>query len=175
MTGDQPRVRFESLERRDESGVAFLDRAVEAVVGGGLLGHFPDALDAVQFRGVGRQAEQFDAVAVAGEPALAIVLEPVTGPVVDDQEDFAARGAPHQFLEEVEERSAVEDRGELVDEVGSLLDRDRAIDVSSLALAEGVDARLDADSRPCDVQGAIEPEAGLVAEHHNAAAGSRFF
>jgi hypothetical protein len=54
-------VGLEGLEGVDEGGVAFVDGAIEAVVGGGLLGDLPDALDAVELGGVGRQTEQLDA------------------------------------------------------------------------------------------------------------------
>jgi hypothetical protein len=55
------------------------------------------------------------------------------------------------------------------------LDRDGAVHVRHLALAERIDARLHADARPRDVERAVEPEARLVLEHHDAAAGPRFF
>jgi hypothetical protein len=51
-------------------------------VGGGFLGDLPDAFDAVQFRRVGRQTEQLDAVPMVGEPLLAKLAVVVVTPMV---------------------------------------------------------------------------------------------
>jgi hypothetical protein len=110
-----------------------------------------------------------------GEPSLSDGVELVAWPVVDDEEHLATRAPAHQLLGEDEEHLAVEDLGELVDEVRPALDREGAVHVRRLPLAERVDARLDADARPGDVERAVEPEARLVLEHHDAAAGPRFF
>src|ERR1700722_19918092 len=172
---DHRRVGLEGLEGGGEREVSVVDGSVEAVVGGRLLGDLPDALDAVEFGGVCGQPKQLEAMTMLGQPSLSDCVELVAGSVVDDEEDFATRATTHHLLEEVEKRSAVEDLRELVDEVRAAFDRDRAEHVRGLALTEGVDAWLDTYSRPRDVERSVEPEARLVSEHHDAAAGSRFF
>src|SRR5882672_10083068 len=108
MAGDQVGVGLEGFEGGDEGSVAFIDGAVEAVVGGFLLGHLPDALDSVQLGRVGRQSEQLDAMAVFGEPRLTFGRQLVARAVVDDEEDLSARAAAGQLLEKVEEGASVE-------------------------------------------------------------------
>src|SRR5262249_44912183 len=111
---------------------------------------------------------------VFGEPALAVLVEVVAGPVVDDQEHLAATAA-HDLLEEVEEGAAVEHGGELVQEPRSRLQRHHAEDVGGLAHPERIYARLLTHPSPGLVERAIEPEARLVAEGDNTAALSGFF
>jgi hypothetical protein len=85
---------------KGESAVAVGRRAEEAVVGRGLLGRLPDPLDGVELGGVGREAEELDAVMVGREPLLADLVEAVAGPVVDDEDDLTAEAAdemPEEF------------------------------------------------------------------------------
>src|SRR6266567_1459532 len=111
---------------------------------------------------------------VRGEPELPFLLEVMAGTVVDDQEDLASASSD-DLLEEVEEREAIEDRGEPVVEPWSLLQCDHAEHVRGLAHAEGVYAGLTANSGPCLVERPVEPEAGFVTEGNDAAALTSFF
>jgi hypothetical protein len=172
---DEARPRPEGGERGAERCIALHGRLVEAIVRGSLLGHLPDAFDRVELRRVGRQAEQLDAVAMAREPELAGLVEVVAGAVVDDEKRLAASTPPDDLLEEGEERDAVEDRRELVEEPRSLFERDDAEDMRRLALAERVYAGLAADSGPRLVERPVEPEAGFVAVGNDASALPRFF
>jgi hypothetical protein len=72
---DHGGIGLEGLGGADESGVALVHGAVEAVVGGGLLGHVPDAFDAIQLGGVGGPSKQLDLMPMRGEPLLSILLE----------------------------------------------------------------------------------------------------
>src|SRR5262245_24594353 len=113
-------------------------------------------------------------MAVFREPSLAVLVEVVARPVVDDQEHLAATAA-HDLLQEVEESGAVEYRGELVQEPRSRLQRHHAEDVGGLAHPEGIYTRLLTHPSPGLVERAIEPEARLVAEGNDATALSGFF
>lgn len=118
---------------------------------------------------------QLDAMAVRGQPGAAVFAEVVAGPVVDDEEELPTPAAANHVLQEDQERGRVEDGRELVEEARPFLDGDGAEDMGRLARAEGVDARLLADRGPGAVQRAIQPEAGLVAEGYDTAAGCGFF
>jgi hypothetical protein len=113
-------------------------------------------------------------MAVGLEPPLRLVVEPMTGPVVDDQEDLAPT-AMHELLEEDEERAAVEDGCELIVETRAALDRDRTEDVPGLALTVRVYARLTSDRSPGPMKTAVEPEARFVLERDDASARCGFF
>jgi hypothetical protein len=172
---DQARPCLERVERRTERGVALFSRLVEAVVRSPFLGHLPDTFDWVELWRVRRQAEQLDAVAMAREPKFALRIEVVARAVVDDQEGLAAATPSDDLFEERQERDAVEDGRELVEEPRSLFERDDAEHVCGLAHAECVYAGLAADSGPRLVERAVEPEAGLVAVGNDASALTRFF
>lgn len=118
---------------------------------------------------------QLDLVSVVCEPCLSWRIEPVAGPVVDDQEDLASLVVLDEQLEEFVEGVAVEDVREPVGELRLLFQRDRAEDVGRLADAVSINARLDATARPGLVEGAVEPEAGLVFEDYDSSACSGFF
>lgn len=49
----------------------------------------PHAFHRHELGRIGRQAAELDAIAIPAQPALAVVVEPVTGPIVDDEEDLA--------------------------------------------------------------------------------------
>jgi len=139
----------------------------------GPLGCLPDTLDGVEL-GSRVAGGKLDAVTVGGEPLLADRIEIVAGPVVDDEEDLAAEAAD-EVPEELQEGRPTEPLRELVNEARLLLKGDGAKDMSRLAHAKCRHARLLADPRPGVVQRAVEPEARLVAEHHDTATGVRFF
>ena len=174
MIGDETRTTLEAGERRPQGRVSLIRGPVEAVVGGQLARDLPDTLLRVELRGVARQAMQLDFLGVRLEPCLARVVEPVTGPVVDDEEELAGRVLGCELQQEFVEGVPVEDRREAIGEVG-VLKRDSAEDVGGLPLAEGVDARLLAYARPSLMEGSVEPEARFVLEEDDAATGSRFF
>jgi hypothetical protein len=113
-------------------------------------------------------------VAIGFEPLLGLVVEPMAGPVVDDQEDLAST-TMYELLEEDDERVAVEDGRELIVEPRARLDRDRPEDVPGLALAVCVYARLTSDRSPGPMETSVEPEARFVLECDNASARGRFF
>jgi hypothetical protein len=117
---------------------------------------------------------QLDPVPVLREPRLSFLVEPVARPVVDDEEDFPSRVSRDEPLQEVVERLAVEDIGELVREAG-VVKGDRAVDVSGLTEAVRIDPRLDSDPRPGPMKGAVEPEASFVLEDYDAPTGGGFF
>lgn len=175
MASDQMGVGVEGVELVSEGCVALVDSSVEPVVGGRLLGDLPDALDRVQLGGVRRKTVKLDAMTVLAEPLFPLGIEVVARPVVEDEKDLAAAAASDELLEEREECDGIEDRRELVDEEGAGLERDDAVDVCRLALAECVDARLLADPRPGAVKRAVEPKAGLVPEGYDATTPRRFF
>ena len=174
MIGDETRTTLEAGERRPQGRVSLIRGPVEAVVGGQLARDLPDTLLRVELRGVARQAMQLDFLGVRLEPCLARVVEPVTGPVVDDEEELAGRVLGCELQQEFVEGVPVEDRREAIGEIG-VLKRDSAEDVGSLSLPEGVDARLLAYARPSLVESSVEPEACFVLEEDDAATGGRFF
>lgn len=174
MAGDEVGLPDEGLEGRRKRGVALLDGREETVVGRRALRGFPHAFDAVELRRVWRQAMELYPMAVLAEPPLALIIETVARPVVEDQEDLAT-ASTHKPFEEAQERRRLEDRCELVGEPWSFLDRDSSEDVSRFAHAEGIDTRLVPDWRPRPVKTAVEPEARLVLERYDTAAAGRFF
>jgi hypothetical protein len=101
----------------------------------------------------------FDAMAILARLTLALVVEPVAGPVVDDEEDFATVVPTHELTQELEERGAVEHRREPERELGSVegVEGNRAEHVRGLPQSIGVDTRLSADPRQWDA-GAVPPE-----------------
>lgn len=131
LAGDQGRARLELVEGLDQGSVALFSGVKEPVVSCPLLRFLPDTLDGVVLRGVWRQAVEFDPMPVLAQPGFGLGVEVVTGPVVDDEEDLAAR-APDDVLEEVEERESVEDWSELVAKARARFERDGAEDVSGL-------------------------------------------
>ena len=111
---------------------------------------------------------------MGGQPRLAGRIQVVAGAVVDDQKDFAPSVFRHQALEKCQERAGVEHLGELEGEL-CRIQANRRKQMSGLARAKRVDARLAADSRPRAVQCAVEPEARFVFEQDYPAARSGFF
>src|ERR1700761_555387 len=174
MVRDQFRACLELIEGCAQRRVAFFDGLVEPIVGGPLLGHLPYALNRVVLGRVRRQTKQLEPPTVLGEPLLPVFLEVVAGTVVDDQEDLAATVC-HELLQELEEREPVEDGSKAVVKPRAWLQRDSAEHVGRLPHAERVYAGLAADTRPRLVERPVEPEAGFVAEGHDASALARFF
>jgi hypothetical protein len=174
LTGDESRTGPEGFEGRSQRRVAFIGSPEKRVVCRSLLRLFPDALDRVELGRVRRQSSKLNAFAVRHKPGLTFVAEVMEGRVVDHEEDFAPR-APCDELEEVQKSLPVEDRRELVEESRFLLKRYGAKDVRRLSYPESVYPRLRADPRPCLVESAAEPEAGLVFEHDDASAGCGLF
>ena len=117
---------------------------------------------------------KLDFIGIGGQPGLSCIIQPVAGPVVDDQEDFLRRMDSHQLFEELVEGVAVEDVRELVRERGSF-EADGPEDVGRLSEPEGIYPRLDPDLGPGLVERSVEPEAGLVLEDDRPSASSRFF
>src|SRR5919204_617747 len=174
MRRDEIRTPLEDLERANQRAIALVGRRAEAIVGRHLPRNLPDALGGIELLRVGGQAVQLDLVAVLPKPRLPSVVEPVAGAVVDDEEDLPRGVLRDELLQELVEGLAVEHCRKAVGELG-VVERHRAEDVRGLAKAIGVNPRLVADARPRLVQCAIEPEAGLVLENHDAAAGAGFF
>lgn len=174
MIGDEMRAALKAGEGVAESGVPLVGGAVEAVVGSELAGHLPHALDRVELRRVAREAVEFEPVRVLCQPRLAGVIEPVTGAIVDDEEELAGAVLGGELQEELVEGVSVEDWRKSVGEVG-VLKGDGAEDVGRLPRPEGVDPRLVAYPRPGLVESSIEPEACFVFEENEATTGGRFF
>ena len=59
-------------------------------------------------------------MAILAQPALALLLELVTGRVVDDEEDLATVVTLHELPQELEERGSVEHVGEAERELGGI-------------------------------------------------------
>src|SRR5712692_2701498 len=93
------------------------------------------------------------------EPPFPLVIEVVTGAVVDDQEDLPPWVFGSESLEEAKERLSVEDVGELVGKAG-VPQLYGSEDVSSFSLTIGVDAGLASDARPGSMKRSVKPEAG---------------
>lgn len=174
VIGDEVRTALKPLEGRSERGVSFVRCSVEAIVGRQLARDLPDAFLGVELRGVAGQPVQFDLLGVLREPCLPLVVEPVAGAVVDDEEELARGVLGGELQQKLVEGVSVEDGREAVGEVG-VFERDSAEDVGRLSLPEGIDARLLAYARPGLVESSIEPEAGFVLEEDDAATGRRFF
>lgn len=119
----------------------------------------------------GGQAMELDAMAILAQPALALLVEPVTGRVVDEEEHLAALATTHELPQELEEGGAVEHRREPERELGRV-ECDRAEHMRGPAQPVGLDTRLSADPHPRAMQTAALPEAGLVLEHDHASAAS---
>ena len=174
--GDEVRLGLEPLERGGERPVPFLDGLVAAVVGGELPGCLPDALDWHELGRVRRQRQpvELDLVGVGLQPGLALVVEPVAGAVVHDEEDLPRRVLGDELQQELVEGVAVEDVRESVGE-GGAVEADGPEDVGGLAESVGVDPGLYADRRPRLMKSAVQPEAGLVLENYDSSAAGRFF
>lgn len=117
---------------------------------------------------------QFDPVRVGEQPFFARVVEPVAGPVVDDEEDLPSRVLRGQLKQKLVESVSVEDGREAIREV-RVLEGDRTEDMGGLSRSVCVDARLMAYARPGLVERSIEPEARFVFEEDDAAAGGCLF
>src|SRR6185503_10243962 len=77
--------------------------------------------------------------------------------------------------EEHQERHRLEHLGEEVVEARAFLQGQRPEHVRRLTHPEGVYMRLVSDASPGSMERSVEPEAGLVSEHDDAAAGRGFF
>jgi len=88
---------------------------------------------------------EFDAIGVRVKPSLAVFIQAMPRPVVDDEKDLLARVAANELLEESQEAVAVEHLFETVREV-RVVQRDRSEDVRRSTPAEGIYARLVPDS-----------------------------
>lgn len=169
--------RWRSLETGEggaERAVAFLDGSVEAVVRRQLPGDLPHSLGGIELRRVTRKSVQLELVAILSEPLLPGVVEVVTGPAIDDQEDFPGRVLPDELLKKLVKGVPVEDFGESVGEV-RVFEGYRPEDVCSLPLPEGVDPWLYTDPRPRLMERAVEPEAGFVFKDDEAPTRGSFF
>jgi hypothetical protein len=151
-----------------------VDGGVETVVGGHLASDLPDSFGRIELRRVRWESVERDTVAIGGQPNASRFVEPVAGPVVDDEEDFSSSVTTHEQLEKLVERVAVEDRSELIREA-RVVQTHRAEHVSGLSCAVGVYARLDANTTPRLVERAVEPEAGFVLEDNGTSTGGGFF
>ncbi len=117
---------------------------------------------------------QFDLVGVLRQPRFSVVVEPVEGGVVDDEEHLATAVRVDELKQELVERVPVEDLSEAIGKL-RLVELDSAINMTRFAVAKGVDAGLYSDLGPRLVQGAIEPETRLVLEEDYSSAFSCFF
>lgn len=88
---------------------------------------------------------QLDAIAIRVQPFLAFLVERVRRAIVDDDEYFAPSVATHELLEELQERAAVEVLGESIAEA-CVVERDGAVHMRRLSLAECIYSRLVSDS-----------------------------
>ena len=94
--------------------------------------------------------------------------------IVDDDKDLPTRAAD-ELLQETVERFRVEDLGEEIAKPRLLLQRHCAVDVSRLALPKRINVGLLTQASPGSMQRTVQPEAGLVLEHHNALASLSLF
>ncbi len=154
--------------------VAFIGRSVESIVRGHLAGDLPDPLGWIELGRIAGKPMQFDSVRVGCQPLFAGLVEPMTGTVVDDEEQLSRPVLGGELQQKLMKRVAVKDRREAVREVG-IFERDSAENVGGLPHSEGVDSRLLADSGPCLMKGAVEPEARLVFEENKTSARVGFF
>lgn len=118
---------------------------------------------------------QLDLVAVRAQPVLSMLGKVVRRSVVDDEEELRSCVLRDELLQINEESFPVEDVGEAVREIGLLFEGQRPVHVCGLAKPERVDARLNANARPCLVERAVEPEAGFIFEGYEAATCRSFF
>lgn len=174
MVFDQLRPPLDGLECGPEGGVALKGGRVEPVVCCSSASDFPDWLDGVELRRVRGQAVKLDLAFVSRQPVFAVVVEPVTRAVVDDEEDLARSEACHQLLKELPKRVAVEHFRETVGK-RAVFERNGGEDMRGLALTESVDAWLRAYAGPRLVERAVEPEARFVFEEDEASACGGFF
>lgn len=98
----------------------------------------------------------------------------MTRRIVDNQEDLTALTVFEQVFEKHQKSFSVEDISKLKAE-SCMLKAHSAIDMGGLALTVGVDSGLFSNSRPSAVQGAVQPEAGLVFKEDVSTASSGFF
>jgi hypothetical protein len=172
---DEAWARLERPKCRAECIVAFVGGPVEPIVRRQLLGHLPNPFDRIQLRRVRWQAEQFDPMTVRHKPELAVRVEVVARPIVDDQKCFATTTATNDFFEELQKRPAVENRREVVQEPWSFFESHDAEDMRGFAHAERIYARLLTDAGPRSVERAVEPEARFVSVGDDTATLPRFF
>ncbi len=158
----------------DKRVVALVRVAKEAVMSCSFLGFLPGTFGRVVVGLLGREAEQLYAVMVEAKPGFPLWFQVVARAIVKNQEYLSTRGFD-ELLEEGEKSGAIEYLCELVFKTGRWLDRNSPEHVSCLAHAKRIDVRLNTTPRPSSVKTAIEPETGLVAKHHDAAAAERFF
>lgn len=133
MIGNQDRRSLECPEGRAQRIVTIVGGPIEAVVRRHLFGRLPHALDWIELRRVRWQAEQLDPMTVFGEPSLSLLVEVMTGAVVDDQEGLSAPTATHDLLEKPEERARIEHRRKLMKKSWTVFKRDHAEHVRRLA------------------------------------------
>ena len=174
MSTDQRWTLLESGECGAQRHIALVSGDEEPIMRGDLAGCFPDTLHRHEFRRVGRQTMQLDLVAVGPQPSLAVVVEPVTWGVVDDQKDLAASIPLDQQSQEIVECVPIEHRRKLACEAG-IIEGHSAVDVGRFAQPVGIDTGLNTDAGPSSVQAAILPETGLVLEYYDPTARGGFF
>ena len=151
-----------------------MGRQVESIVGGHFTCRLPHRLDRIELGRIRWQPKESDVRGVVPEPSLTVLVEIMTGAVVDNEEHLAASVLSDEVLEKYQERLAVEDVRELIVEAG-LIETDRAKEMGGLALTESVYARLLTDSRPGTVECSVEPKADLVSEQNDASTLGGFF
>ena len=117
---------------------------------------------------------QRDAMRVLFQPRLALGVQVVARPVVDDEKDLPLWVALREELQERQERLAIEDVREGVREA-CVRDSYCAVDVRGLAFAARRDAGLGSSARPGPMEGGIELEACLVLEENHPILLSGFF
>ena len=98
VSGHESRSALVLDECFDQGGVTLLRGVEVAVVGSVLPRRIPDALDRVELGGVRREATEFDAMSIGGEPGGAFSTEVVAGGVVDDEEHLAAVASDETLL-----------------------------------------------------------------------------
>src|SRR4051812_7768375 len=169
MSCDHRGPALEQIDSLGQLGIALVRRDEERIVRREFARRLPHTFHRHELWRVGRQAMERDAVAIVAQPALAVLLELVTGRVVDDEEDLATVVTLNELPQELEERGPIEHVREPERELGGV-ERNRTEDVRGLARPVGVDARLNPDARPGAMQASVLPEAGFVLEDDNTTA-----
>lgn len=117
---------------------------------------------------------ELDSVRVPRQPSPSLFVEAVARSIVDDEENLSGRVLLDEAEQELMERSPVEHLGKLIREA-RILQFNGTKDMRRFAEPVCIDTRLSTNARPCRMQCAVEPEARLVLEDHEATARGRFF